>query len=157
MELPDQEGVGAEEGRYRRMVRNGAALHPQDGGEVVASKGRGGEWSHTWCNKGSLGVVLGKLELVDVVVAVWVIPRNEAGRDIRRETPALDEQDSIGAPEDAAHAVSVGVARAKVGEVLEDHLHHVVRATTQGCNNPAPVVQLVVDGWCQEGAARVRA
>ena len=153
--LPEQEGAGAEEGRSRRLERNGAALHPQNGGEVVTAKDGGGERGHAGEKKSGLGVVSSNLELVDVAVSLQVIPRDKACCDVFRETPATNKRDDIGSSEDAANAVAAGVVHAEGGGVRGDHLQHVGWADAQGYDDPAPVVQVVVDGRCQGDAAYV--
>ena len=73
-----------------------------------------------------------KIKLVDAAVAFQVIPRDKVRCNIHREKLAPNEQDVVGALEDAAHAIAAGVVSAEGGEVRGDHFQHVGQAAVQG-------------------------
>ena len=68
-----------------------------------------------------------------------------------------NKRDAIGSPEDSIHAVAPGVMRAEGGGFRRGHLQHVVWVAAQGCNEPAPLDQIIVDSQRQGDVAIVHA
>ena len=95
-----------------------------------------------WCNKRELCIGGRNIELVDVAVAIIILPIYNAGCNVDRFLLAPDTGVSIGVTKKSALAVCGSIKGPKPSYVWQDEFHHIGWLFLQVLENPEPVGKL---------------